>query len=136
MGITLAKPSSPDNQMVPSFTLGVANTNPLEMAEAYATFAARGVHCDARAVTSIEDANGNTLKEYQPQCTRILEEAQADAINDILKGVLDPGGFGYDAGISMNQPDAGKTGTIQNNMAVWFVGYTPNMAAAAMVAGA
>ena len=50
--------------------------------------------------------------------------------------MLDPGGFGYDAGISMNQPDAGKTGTIQNNMAVWFVGYTPNLAAAAMVAGA
>ena len=136
MGITLAKPGSPDSQMVPSFTLGVANTNPLEMAEAYATFAARGVHCDARAVTSIEDANGNTLKEYPPTCSRLLEEAQADAINDILKGVLDPGGFGYDAGISMNQPDAGKTGTIQNNMAVWFVGYTPNMAAAAMVAGA
>ena len=32
--------------MVPSFTLGVADVSPLEMAEAYATFANRGVHCD------------------------------------------------------------------------------------------
>ncbi len=36
----------------------------------------------------------------------------ADAVNDILRGVQEPGGFGYDAGISLDQPSAGKTGTI------------------------
>jgi membrane carboxypeptidase/penicillin-binding protein len=36
----------------------------------------------------------------------------------------------------LNQPSAGKTGTISDNKAVWFDGYTPNMAAAATVAGA
>ena len=48
---------------MPSFTLGVADASPLEMAEAYATFAARGLHCDSRPVTSIEDADGNVLKD-------------------------------------------------------------------------
>jgi len=44
--------------MVPSFALGVASVSPLEMAEAYATFAARGLHCTSRPVTAIEDIAG------------------------------------------------------------------------------
>ncbi len=55
MGIDL---TNPDRERVPSFTLGVVNTSPLEMAEAYATFAAQGKHCASRAVTAIEDAAG------------------------------------------------------------------------------
>jgi membrane carboxypeptidase/penicillin-binding protein len=38
---------------------------------------------------------------------------RADAVNDILRGVQEPGGFGYDNGLALNQPSAGKTGTIQ-----------------------
>jgi membrane peptidoglycan carboxypeptidase len=131
MGIDL---TNPDLERVPSFTLGVVDTSPLEMAEAYATFAARGEHCDARAVTSIEDAEGNLLKEYGSQCNQVMSNAVADTVNDILKGVLAPGGFGE--AISMSQEDAGKTGTTQSARAVWFVGHTPNLATAAMVAGA
>jgi membrane peptidoglycan carboxypeptidase len=131
MGIRL---TNPDRERVPSFTLGVVDTSPLEMAEAYATFAGRGLHCEARPVTAIEDANGNKLKEYDKQCTQVLEEPEADAVNDILKGVMEPGGFGQY--ISTAQQDAGKTGTTQDGKAVWFVGYTPNLATAAMIAGA
>ncbi len=133
MGIQL---DDPDHERVPSFTLGVPSTSPLEMAEAYATFAGRGLHCDSRPVASIEDSNGNMLKEYPSQCQQVLPGPVADAVNDVLRGVQEPGGFGYDAGISLAQPSAGKTGTIDNNMAVWFVGYTPNLATASMIAGA
>jgi len=131
MGIDL---TDPDLERVPSFTLGVVDTSPLEMAEAYATFAARGEHCATRAVTAIEDANGNLLKEYPSKCTQVLPTAVADTVNDILKGVTSPGGFGQY--ISTVQEDAGKTGTTQDGKAVWFVGYTPNLATAAMIAGA
>ena len=48
----------------------------------------------------------------------------------------EPGGFGYDNGLGLAQPSAGKTGTIDGNQAVWFIGYTPNLATAAMLAGA
>jgi membrane peptidoglycan carboxypeptidase len=131
MGVDL---TNPDIERVPSFTLGVVNTSPLEMAEAYATFAARGEHCAARPVTAIEDANGNLLKEYPERCTQVLEQPVADAVNDILKGVMEPGGFGQY--ISTAQQDAGKTGTTQDGKSVWFVGYTPNLSTAAMIAGA
>jgi membrane carboxypeptidase/penicillin-binding protein len=40
---------------VPAFTLGVVETNPLSMAEAFATFAARGVHCPSTPVTEVRD---------------------------------------------------------------------------------
>lgn len=133
MGIEL---TDPDRERVPSFTLGVVNTSPLEMAEAYATFAGRGLHCDSRPVTSIQDSDGNVVKEYKPQCDQVLPAPVADAVNDVLKGVQEPGGFGYNAGLALTQQSAGKTGTINDNKAVWFVGYTPALATASMIAGA
>src|SRR6266545_243938 len=134
LGVELTDPT---NQMVPSFTLGVVNTDPLTMASAYATFAGRGMYCTPRPVTALEDANGNLLKEYPKSCRQVLPSAVADAVNDILKGVQEPGGFGYEAGISLpGRQSAGKTGTINDNMAVWFIGYTPALATASMIAGA
>ena len=104
------------------------------MAEAYATFAAQGKHCASRAITAIEDSAGHLLKEYPSRCTQVLEANVANTVNDILKGVMEPGGFG--SAISTVQQDAGKTGTTQDGKSVWFVGYTPNLATAAMIAGA
>jgi membrane peptidoglycan carboxypeptidase len=129
LGVTLDK-----SAMVPSFTLGIADVSPLEMATAYATFAARGVHCDPRPVAQIEDADGNVLKKYPRQCTQELPGPVADAVNDVLRGVVEPGGFG--AALNPGQPAAGKTGTVSGNKAVWFDGYTPSLAGAAVVAGA
>ena len=120
--------------MVPSFTFGPADVSPLQMAEAYATFAARGIHCDAHPVTQILDRHGKPLKLAEPGCERVLTQQVADGVNYVLRGVMEPGGFG--AGLALEQPSAGKTGTTTENKAVWFVGYTPNLATAAMVGGA
>jgi membrane peptidoglycan carboxypeptidase len=120
-------------QKVPSWILGVSDTNPLEMAQAYATFAARGLHCDPRPVTQVLDSHGQSLKEFTPQCEQVMPGATADAVNDILRGVME-GGFG--SNLQIDKPSAGKTGTTTSGRSVWFVGYTPAIAAAAMIAGA
>ncbi|MBO0846587.1 MAG: penicillin-binding protein [Nocardioides sp.] len=133
MGIGLDNPAT---EMVPSFTLGVASVSPLEMADAYATFAARGLHCDPRPVVAIDDSNGHQLKAYPEQCQQVIAAPVADAVNDVLRGVQEPGGFGYDAGLGLSVPSAGKTGTTDRNMSVWFMGYTPSLCAASMIAGA
>ncbi|WP_435746020.1 transglycosylase domain-containing protein [Nocardioides sp. SYSU DS0663] len=136
MGVDLTNPVGDKPglaERVPSFTLGVADASPLEMAEAYATFGARGLHCDSRPVTAIEDARGNVLKEYDAACEQVLQQSTADAVNDVLRGVIE-GGFA--ARQRLPQDAAGKTGTTNNGRAVWFVGYTPNMSTAAMIAGA
>jgi membrane peptidoglycan carboxypeptidase len=137
--VTLARKMGvhvPEQDVVPPFTLGVTDVDPLTMASVYATFAARGVYCHPRPVTAILNSAGKSIDDLPKQCSQLLRADVADAVNDILKGVQEPGGFGYEAGIALNQPSAGKTGTIDNNMAVWFDGYTPNLAASAMVAGA
>jgi membrane peptidoglycan carboxypeptidase len=62
----------------------------------------------------------------------------------VLRGVQEPGGFGYqygqtnltDPATGAVIPSAGKTGTTQDGKSVWFVGYTPQIATAAMIAGA
>jgi membrane peptidoglycan carboxypeptidase len=141
LGVELTDPKGDSHgygaERVPTFTLGIANASPLEMAEAYATFAGRGLHCDSHPVTSVEDAAGNVLREYQPECQQALPAATADAVNDVLRGVQEPGGFGYDLGhTGLTVPSAGKTGTTQDGKSVWFVGYTPQLATAAMIAGA
>ena len=140
MGVELTNPKGEPGtgrgaERVPTFTLGVASVSPLEMAEAYATFAGRGLHCDARPVTAIDDAAGNQLKEYPSQCTQVLPQPTADAVNDVLRGVQEPGGFGASNGLQLDSPSAGKTGTTQDGKSVWFVGYTPALATAAMIAG-
>ena len=61
--------------------------------------------------------------------------ATADAVNDILRGVMEPGGFGQN--IAIDKPSAGKTGTNNSNMAgVVRRLHARQLATAAMVAGA
>lgn len=131
MGVDL---TSPDTERVPSFVLGVAGVSPLEMAGAYATFAARGLHCENRPVTQILNSDGKVFKDYPKKCEQVMQESTADTVNDILRGVLAPGGFGQ--ALALDKPSAGKTGTINSNMAVWFNGYTPALSTASMIAGA
>jgi membrane peptidoglycan carboxypeptidase len=80
------------------------------------------------------DSQGQSLKEYSSQCEQVMPGATADAVNDILRGVNEPGGFGQY--LAIDKPSAGKTGTTTSGRSVWFVGYTPAIAAAAMIAGA
>ena len=137
--VTLAREMGvavPDKDVVAPFTLGVTDTNPLTMASAYATFAARGSYCTPHPVTEVRDSQGRVVASYDGDCKQLLPQPVADAVNDVLSGVQEPGGFGYTNGLQLEQPSAAKTGTIQNNKAVWYVGYTPNLAAAAMLAGA
>ncbi len=132
MGVRLNDPSS---QMVPSFTLGVVDTDPLTMASAYATFAARGRYCRPRPVLAVRTLRGRLVHRYANSCRRVFGKAVADGVNEVLRGVQEPGGFGYNAGLGLSQPSAGKTGTTQRNSAVWFAGYTPDLAGVSVIAG-
>ena len=137
--ITLARDMGvavPETDEVAPFTLGVTDTNPLTMASAYATFAARGSYCEPHPVTEVRDSRGRLVADYEGSCEQLLPQPVADAVNDVLSGVQEPGGFGYTQGLALEQESAAKTGTIQNNKAVWYVGYTPNLATSAMLAGA
>jgi len=147
MGVDLTDPNGAPGtragaERTPSFTLGIPSVSPLEMASAYATFPARGKHCDPRPVTSIDDAAGHQIKSYPTSCKQVMPDWVADQVNDITKGVQEPGGFGGQHGLNLTTasgqtiPSGGKTGTTQSDKSVWFDGYTPQISTVAMIAGA
>jgi membrane peptidoglycan carboxypeptidase len=126
----------PVDDEVGPFTLGATDVSPLTMAAAYAVPASGGMYCKPQPVSRILDMKGSLIKEYTKECTRVLDTDVAAQINDILAGLQKPGGFGYSNGTGLKIPSAAKTGTTSDNKAVWYVGYTPTLAAASMIAGA
>jgi membrane peptidoglycan carboxypeptidase len=134
LGMYNAQTLQPLDQVV-SMTLGVGYVTPLMLSNAYATFAARGKYCKPLVVTSVRDKAGKYLDTPQVECKQAISRQVADGVNRVLSAVMSPGGTGGRLRFGTRDM-AGKTGTIQQNLAVWFSGYTPNLAAAAVVADA
>ena len=118
----------------PCFTLGCFDVTTLDMTEGMATFAAHGLHCDSIAIKSVTDRYKNELDVPSANCTQTIDREVADSTSAVLAGVVD-GPLGGRTGRAMyfDRPAAGKTGTTDNSAAVWFVGYTPDMAASVWV---
>ncbi len=108
---------------VGSIALGTQNVGPLEMADAYLTFANRGIRTQPRFVLAVKTTDGRklTVKEAAPR--RVMKEAHADIINRMLRVAVDDG-TGIAARVA-GTPVAGKTGTTNDYNDAWFVGYTP-----------
>jgi membrane peptidoglycan carboxypeptidase len=120
---------------VPSFTLGSMEVTPLAMANAYATFSAHGVYCKPRSILEIRDRDNRSLDVPDEDCTQVISQDVADGVAAILTGVID-GPITGRTGAAMSladRPAAGKTGTTNESAAVWFAGFTPDIAAAVWV---
>ena len=123
-----------DLSAVPTLTLGTSSVIPLEMASAYATLASGGVRHDAVVVTRIVNSAGETVYEAPDSSTRVLEEDVAGAVTDVLRTVFETSeGTAYGAGPSNGQPVAGKTGTSDNFVDHWLVGYSPTLSCATWI---
>ncbi|MGA1480818.1 MAG: transglycosylase domain-containing protein [Candidatus Nanopelagicales bacterium] len=120
---------------VPTFSLGTMEVTPLSMAGAYAAFANHGTYCAPRVVLEIKDRYGNGISVPDPRCREVLSRNVADAVTGVLTSVID-GPFNGRTGAAMSLPDrpaAGKTGSTNDNAAIWFAGFTPQVAAAIWV---
>ena len=118
---------------ITSFTLGVAEVSPLTMAEAYATFAANGVHCDPIILQSMTDADGNDVQVPSGNCQQAIDPNVAAGVDALLQGVMSHG-TGAGANIPGGYPQAGKSGTTNSGEFISFGGYTPNVAGFATIA--
>jgi membrane peptidoglycan carboxypeptidase len=135
-----------------AFTLGVADTTPLEVANAFATVAAEGVYCEPLPVQSISDpngkpammkSNGEMVEVTSPRCHRVFSKDVARAAIDAARCVT-----GYGAALggcggtptagavyrAVGRPIAGKTGTTDNNRTAWFSAFTPQLAGSCFIA--
>lgn len=115
----------------PSFTLGAVEVSPLSLVNAYATVAARGIHCDPIIIKSIKSADGSTLEAPDANCKRVLDQGIADALSKVFQGPFQ-GGTAAPAAVP-GYTIAGKTGTVPDNKAIWTVGFTRNLAGGGMI---
>ncbi len=111
----------------PSVVLGVASPHVLDVANAYATFAAQGVYAKPFLVVEVGSRNGGLLYKANPQGQEVFsKEVMADLTYALQNVVKFGSGF---AAQKLGRPAAGKTGTSQENSSAWWNGYTPQIAA-------
>lgn len=127
MGVTNELPP------VASLATGSAEVSPLDMAVGFATLANGGVHCTPYTIETIM-RDGKPLFEHEPDCERVLRADIAHLISAMLQRVPVSGtaAGAFSAGWGP-WPVAGKTGTGDLNKAVWFCGYTRQLATAVWV---
>ena len=84
----------------------------LQMASVFQTIANGGVRVEPRIVRSVTSPDGQVRPTDEPESTRVVSEATADALAYMLEAVVGPGGtapLGQIEGFRV----AGKTGTAQ-----------------------
>jgi len=114
-------------QPVVSTTLGTNGVHPLDMAEAYSVIASDGVLHPATFVSKIVGPTGRVLYETPKRGKRLLSAQVARTETQMLTEVLKNGTA---AGLTIDRPAAGKTGTTDQNQDAWFIGYTPQLTTA------
>jgi len=123
---------------VPSIALGAADLPLIEMVNAYATFANKGVKPTRYYLTKIEDSRGEVIYEAEvpdrEEFPQVLEEEDNALLTNMLQAVVDSGTARRIRYIYKLENDiAGKTGTTQDQSDGWFMGYTPVFAAGSWV---
>lgn len=114
--------------------LGASDVVPLDMAVAVATLSAGGVRPEPISILKIEDARGMVIEENRVKRTPVLDPGTAYVLTSCLRSVLGPYGTGNGLKTWLgDRPAAGKTGTTDDQLEAWFVGYTPELACAVYV---
>ncbi len=116
----------PQHEFLP-YTLGINEVSPLTVANSYATFAARGMRCDPIGIESMIGRDGKTLPIPSNNCVQTIKPEVADVVVDLLRSVMEKGGYGHAMSLNDSRQAGGKTGTTNGNVAVWYTGITPQL---------
>ena len=121
-------PESVEMIASPSVSLGSSSPHVIDLANAYATFAAQGVYAKPFIINEVQGPNKGILYQGRIQAQEVFrKDVMADltyALNQItIKGTAAV------VGARLDRPAAGKTGTSNDNASAWFNGYTPEVAA-------
>lgn len=114
-----------------TLALGSFSVSPLELTSAYAVFAAKGVRSEPMSIKYITNADGETLENHPPTYDQALSPATVYLATSMMQDVARYGtGRGAAA---LGRPVAGKTGTTNNSVDAWFMGFVPGLAAGVWV---
>ncbi len=113
----------------PALGLGSSVVTPMEMVNAFGTFANGGIAVTPYTVERVEDSSGKVLEQHRPTDREALSPQISYLVADMMKAVVQEG-TGRNARV-LGRPLAGKTGTSNDNRDLWFIGYTPDLVAGA-----
>ena len=111
----------------PSIVLGVASPHVIDVASAFATFAAQGVYAKPFLVKEVQGSNKGVLYEATIQPQEVFDKSVMADLTYALSEVT-RAGTATAAVSKLGRVSAGKTGTSQNNASAWFSGYVPQLA--------
>ena len=134
-----------------ALSLGAGETTVLRQASAYASFVNGGRRVEPTLIDSVQDQRGRVIwRSGNRECAhcaggpeggpprftdnrrQIADPIAAFQITSILQGAVQRG-TGARAGVGMNRPVAGKTGTTDDYKDNWFVGFTPDIVIAVWI---
>jgi len=112
-----------------ALTLGGGEAKLLEMTEAFAVFANKGVHLEPSPILRIEDSRGNLLVDNaKPTGEQAISPQHAYLITDILADTeARCRAFHCPSVLELSRPAAAKTGTTNDFRDAWTIGYTPDL---------
>src|SRR5205823_11288774 len=118
---------------VPSLALGAGEVTLSAMTSAYAAFAQKGIVREPIFIRRVEDEDGTVLFQAQPKQDRAVSETTAFLMSSMLADVVDAGTAARARAMGFTLPAAGKTGTTNDFMDAWFIGFTPKLVAGVWV---
>ncbi|MEW5804013.1 MAG: PBP1A family penicillin-binding protein [bacterium] len=108
-----------------SLALGTSGVSLMEITAAYGTFANQGMFTPPLAIKSILNDKGESLEKHEPFPRRVLDSQTNYLITSLLLGVVQHG-TGWRAK-RLGRPLAGKTGTTNDYVDAWFIGFSPDL---------
>ena len=117
-----------------TMALGAGSVTPMQMATGYSVFANGGYRVNPYLIARITDQRGKVLLESKPPVltanSRTIDARNAFIMNSLLQEVA-RSGTAAKAQATLKRPDLfGKTGTTNDSIDTWFVGYQPTLTAA------
>ena len=117
-----------------TMALGAGSVTPIQMATAYSVFANGGYRINPYLITKVTDQKGKVLVETQApvhtESARGIEARNAFIMSSLLQEVT-RSGTAAKAQATLKRTDLyGKTGTTNDSIDTWFVGYQPTLTAA------
>lgn len=118
-----------------SLALGSSEVTMLELTRAYGVLAAKGVLFKSSFISRVTDRFGNEVINFDNErllnAAQVIDEKSAFIMSHMMKGVIERGTATSIKAI--NRPVGGKTGTTNDCMDTWFIGFTPDWVAGVWV---
>ena len=112
---------------VPSLALGASDVTLLSLTAAYGAFANGGIVRTPVLIRRVEDSDGKVLYQDAGKSQRAVSEATAFLMSSMLADVINAGTAYKARQAGFTLPAAGKTGTTNDYVDAWFVGFTPHL---------